>query len=135
VAELDTLAVSHPQSTGGGVSQSDVSVHGFSDELCVTVAALQMMQSPGSIFGFAGRKTRLIPFPIKTVGVRGTARFKHAAGVPARVQLPVMQAVCADAGENPAQAATARARARPEAPGRAGDMTTILRRLSDIEEH
>jgi hypothetical protein len=47
------------------------------------------------------------PLPIRTVGVRGTARFKQAAGVPPNVQLGVTQTVCADAGATAANVPTA----------------------------
>jgi hypothetical protein len=98
VAEtLETLAVSHWHAGGDGTLHKVPVGHAFPDELCVLVADRQMMQSPGSIFGFGGTKTRLTPFPIWTVGVRGAARFAQAAGVAPNAQLGVMQ-VWADAG-------------------------------------
>jgi hypothetical protein len=66
-----------------------------------------MTQSPGSILGLAGTKTRLTPLPIRTVGVRGAARFRQTAGVPPSTQLGVMQATCAEAGADAAVAAAA----------------------------
>ena len=104
---LDTLAVSHSQPGEGATLQTELAVQVFPDELCVTLVDLQMMQSPGSILGFAGVKTRP-PVPMSTVGVRGAARFAQAAGVPPNVQFDVTQSFTANAGASADNAVAAR---------------------------
>lgn len=108
VVERLALSQSHPNE--GGVEHVAPAEHEFSVELCVVLlAAIQRMQSPGSIFGFAGVKTSP-PLPNRTVGIRGAARCAQAAGIPPSVQFVVTHSFTARAGENAANAVVARAR-------------------------
>jgi hypothetical protein len=104
------LALSQSHPADGGVEHVAPAEHEFSVELCVVLLAdIQRMQSPGSIFGFAGVKTSP-PLPNKTVGVRGAARCAQAAGVPPIVQFDVTHSFTASAGQIGAGTVTARAR-------------------------
>jgi hypothetical protein len=112
------LAVSHAHPGEGGTLQAEVAVQVFSVELCVTLVDLQTMQSPGSIRGFAGVKTRP-PLPNRTVGVRGAARFAHWIGVPLNEQLVVMQSFTANDGAKAASTPAVTTRT-PTVPKRSG---------------
>jgi hypothetical protein len=120
------LAVSHSHTGGAGEPQSGSWVQDCPDELCVLDAALQMMQSPGSIFGFDGMKICCSPLPSWTVGVRGVARLRHTAGVVPDAQFGVMQSVCADAGAPTTKSVTATPR-RPGMDQRERSMALLLR--------
>jgi hypothetical protein len=86
------LPLSHWQAGGETAPHVKSSGHAAPEEPWADVTDIHRMQSPGSIFGFAGRNVSVPAFPIKTVGVWGAALSLQMSGTSPYLQFGVTHA-------------------------------------------